>query len=613
MYKNYKKQDIQEDLIDIKTMDLLLDNTFMYTRKFDMERCDVPYYNPDIDWDFVPNNDPEWAFVLNRMDYCIDLIITSIKTGKLEYALKAKEIIFKWIEENNYDNHHQMIRTLDTGIRITVWNECVNLLKQIDLINKEELAIIAESVTWQVKYIEENTQNFQQFSNWGMMQSIGFLNAELLSKFSTAFNYEKFYKQHLELQFFEDGMHHEQSSVYLMEVLIRLLQMRNPKYKTDKYYSLLKKAAFALLGHTNVNDKSIANGDGDEVDTIGILQMLAYETKDQTILPYIKGKKLREEAYWHYGDEIVDYLNKAMVDVESKTDFTNSFNYSGFEVVKKKDMYFTLSNGTMGGTHGHFDNLHINYSIHGTKIFSDMGRYTYLVGSKERIELKNQLGHNLIIPYDYTLKCKDVWKNSGTHRYSSIKKMEKNNFTFFKTHHTIENNKFATRVSLLLPDNSLIVADYYDSRYYVNFNFDYELDIDTNSLEVEGVGYFKPIYFDSWKTKKVNSSPIYNQLFQTTNLKVYPKDEVCINSFVSEGVEIKPFTDFEYLHYDRLFPYEKKYNMIEVKSKNYHYVIGLKFTDGANCDNCIKLGSEYIFGTMFVYDLENKQKIIFEQ
>lgn len=613
MYKKYKEQLILEDLIDINTMNLLLENTFTFTRKFDMERCDTPYKNENIEWDYVPNGDPEWAFVLNRMDYCIDLIITTIKSGNQQYAYKAKEIIFKWIKENKRYEHHKMIRTLDTGIRITVWNECVNLLNEIKMLSKEELDIIAESVEWQVEYMVDNTQNFQEFSNWGMMQSIGYTNAELLTKFETSFDYEHFYKQHLELQFFEDGMHHEQSSVYLMEVIIRLLQVRNSKFKTANYYEVLKKSAFALLAHTNVNNKSIANGDGDEVDTIGILQMLAFETKEPKLLPYIKGNEIREEAYWHYGDEIIDYLKLVLKDIDAKNIYEHSFKYSGFEVVKKEDMYFSLSNGTMGGTHGHFDNLHINYSLNGKKILSDMGRYSYIVGSEERVQLKNQYGHNIIIPYEYALKCKDVWKNCGTHRYSSIKKIKKDGFVFFKTHHTIEKNNFATRVAILLPDNSLIIADYYDSRYYVNFNFDYESTIDNQSLCIEDVGYFKPIHFDSWKTSSTNSSPIYNQLYQTTNLKVYPKDDVCINAFVNKNVDIKEYFDFEYLHYDRLYSYEKQYNMVEVKTSDYHYIIGIKMTDGANCDNCIKLNNEYIFGTIFVYDIGKKNKIIFEQ
>lgn len=612
MYNEYEKLSLKEDLICSETMNLLLNNRFSFTRKFDMERCEDAYENDPIDWDYCANGDPEWTFVLNRMDYCIDLLVYAIKTKDQKYAQKSKQLIFNWIECNCKNHYYDSIRTLDTAIRITVWNECVLLLKQENLLTEKEYSIIKESISWQVEYIHKNTENFQQFSNWGMMQAIGLLNAQLHCVDENQKNNEIFFKQHLDVQFFEDGMHHEQSSVYIIEVVLRMLQMRNRKYKTDKYYQVLSDAAIAIIALTNVNNKSIAVGDGDEIDTIGILQMIAYETKDTCLALKLRKYQLREEAYWHYGDKIINLFNGTSESADTiEGEF--SFPYSGFEIIKKEKVYLSFQNGTIGGTHGHFDNLHVNYSVNNQKILNDCGRYTYLPSDGLRVKLKSPTSHNLIIPQAYTLNAKDGWKNEGMHMYSPIKKISKSGCVYLKSSHLITNDSFATRILILLPDESLVIADYFNSNYYVNFNFDYELKIDVDDLQIENVGKFKPIFFDKVKSQKAFASPIYNQLSSIVNTKVYPKDNVCINCFQVTGTSIMRFDNFEYLHYDRLLAYEKQYKMLSVETEENSYIVGIKMTSGANSDNCVKIDNEYIFGTIFIYDRKTKQKIIFEQ
>ena len=53
----------------IRQADLLLGNTFIYTNRWDMEPCAVPYTISLEDWLSSPNGDPEWIFMLNRHDF----------------------------------------------------------------------------------------------------------------------------------------------------------------------------------------------------------------------------------------------------------------------------------------------------------------------------------------------------------------------------------------------------------------------------------------------------------------------------------------------------------------------------------------------------------------
>lgn len=44
----------------------LMQNTFVFTDRWDMEPCAVPYTVPAGQWTHSPNGDPEWVFMLNR-------------------------------------------------------------------------------------------------------------------------------------------------------------------------------------------------------------------------------------------------------------------------------------------------------------------------------------------------------------------------------------------------------------------------------------------------------------------------------------------------------------------------------------------------------------------
>ena len=69
------KQD--EELI-IKQADELLQQVFTFDKPWDMERCKIPYSFEKMDWNVQRNDDEEWCFMLNRMDYLNYSIIFKI-------------------------------------------------------------------------------------------------------------------------------------------------------------------------------------------------------------------------------------------------------------------------------------------------------------------------------------------------------------------------------------------------------------------------------------------------------------------------------------------------------------------------------------------------------
>ena len=84
----------------LRQADSLMQNTFTFTDRWDMEPCAVPYRLDPLIWDVSPNGDPEWVYMLNRHEYLKKLLLAGWYTGTPDYFLKAKEFILHWIDHN---------------------------------------------------------------------------------------------------------------------------------------------------------------------------------------------------------------------------------------------------------------------------------------------------------------------------------------------------------------------------------------------------------------------------------------------------------------------------------------------------------------------------------
>ena len=144
--KFHKLNDKKENEKLIKTSDLLLNNTFIFDKVWDMERCLIPInLGDDIDWNFVGNDDEEWTFMLNRMGYLDTLILSFIYTKEEKYTLKAKYFILDWIKKHEEIKYSYSTRTLDTGIRVLNIYECACYLSKYNFIGEKEIQTIIDS------------------------------------------------------------------------------------------------------------------------------------------------------------------------------------------------------------------------------------------------------------------------------------------------------------------------------------------------------------------------------------------------------------------------------------------------------------------------------------
>lgn len=605
---------IVEDLYSVETLDLILENKFRFDRKYDMEHCPKIVENEPINWELVPFGDPEWGFVFNRMDYCTDLCLHFEKTGEKKYLLKAKELIFDFISKNDGANNVNL-RTLDTGIRLIVWDKCLEFLEANNLINGDELDTIYTAIKWQMEYMVTDFQTFQGLNNWGMMQSIGFLTC--LKRVDEAQEYIDFYEamydNHLNIEFFEDGMQWEQSSVYIVEVVERLLQLNNNKYKNLKYYDCLKRASYALLAITDVDGKSMLNGDGDLIDFIGVLQCLAYVNKDIKLVKHIRKFDIREELVLKYGQDAVDFIKRCDEQINS---FEYDLNDAEYYMTKTDNSYLSIQNGIIGYGHGHYDNLHVNLTLGGKKVLVDSGRYSYVNSDPLRAEFKGYRAHNGPYIKSPDLKYIHSWENDGFFETFPVKKVKKNDIVHYETSYMPTKDVICTRKVTRIDSNLVVISDYANDNFNLKYKFfnKYDSMLKENELVTPD---FKVIVKNT-KDIKLTDEKIsckYNTLKDVSGLEISQKEyEKVFTIFSSDpNLTVEEYTEFEYFHKARLREGEDTFKLFRIRTNNGDYIYGENKYINGNCNNALIIKEKTIMANNFVYNKNTKEAIILKK
>ncbi len=607
-YKLYKRDKLVEDLYDDKDLQLLLQNKFKFTRKYDMERCEETVSFEDIDWNFVPFGDDEWKWVFHRMDYCYDLCIETIKTNDDKYIIKAKQLILDFIKKNNANHKQAGLRTLDTGIRLIVWVNCLEQFERFDVITNDEYDLICVSIKWQSELLHDNFSLFQSFSNWGLMQCVGLLNAATIVDIDEQILefYEQKFLSHLTTQYFDDGMQWEQSSVYTIEVSTRLASLVNAKYHTKQYYELLIKAANVIYGLGNVDNKTILLGDGDRIDTIGFVQHIAYLTKDEKLLQIASKHKLREEVYFEFGDSALTYF--ASIENSNKIvreDF--NFSASGLYSIKDDQKYLSFQNGNLGGGHGHFDNLHVNFSLNNKKVLVDSGRHSYVEGEETRKYYKEVSAHNGFELDENIYEYAGAWGTRGKYMYTPIVKKIKNDITYMESS-IHKDGVNCMRKLIYLPSGELVIIDTSNANYKLNFITDYENSIcqtEENKYLIDDVKL--TIINGTSKIEDCYVSPYYNTRKSSKKVTVENNEDVTISVFTNRDTTVEIDNKVKYFYGESQNKDTNTLQSICLKTAQSEYVIAhIPYEYGSNRGVLQYDGEQILYGSVLVYEINTK-------
>lgn len=385
--------------------DELMHQTFTFNKAWDMERCLTPYTLPVIDWNDHQNDDPEWCFMLNRMDYLDHLLLASLLTGEIRYTDKAKEYILNWIAAHPTIVSEPSTRTLDTGIRVMNWMEALPYLSMLHALTEDELTRITDSMFAQMQYLKENYLPKYKTSNWGSIQTcaivsvLPFLRADFLSDPLYQWALDEMTLQ-FSIQVYPDGMHWEQSTMYHIEVLnygmkavhyMGLHLQPCPSAVKEQVCALAK----ALAGQLMPSGEIETFGDSDRVCARDVLSRAALLFDDPTFR-FVGLDELDPESLYVLG--VPAAQRYAALPVSAPQSMHYDGEDSGMYTLRSswdKDASFTMfTNGSLGSGHGHSDNLHLSACYQGDPVLIDSGRFTYREDHPLRVQLKGMAAHN---------------------------------------------------------------------------------------------------------------------------------------------------------------------------------------------------------------------------
>ncbi|UOQ43900.1 heparinase II/III family protein [Halobacillus salinarum] len=383
--------------------DLACQNTFIFTHRWDMERCEEPvHFTETIDWTYQWNNDFEWTVNLNRSRFMAELGQAYWLTGEERFASAYIRLLKDWISQNplTIEEIHQSAsshynvkdtwRKLDSGIRITNWLKGYVCVSQSSLWGEAEERIFSESVHMHGRYLAIAYTPHDKQSNWGFLETNGLFQIALLfPDFEESTDWLQLAAERLEkmcrLQVFSDGMHNEQSPMYHHEVLhclfepVLLSKLNNITLPETVIVSL-ERMLTASLAMVKPNGHQPMLSDSDDTDIRDILTRGAqfFQRGDLKAQGY---PVLDFDSLWYFGKEGAEHYSA----LESKDPlFVSAYlPQAGLSILRSEwsdqGNYLLFDGGHMDiiQAHGHDDFLHVELAAGGKEFLVDTGRYTY--------------------------------------------------------------------------------------------------------------------------------------------------------------------------------------------------------------------------------------------
>ncbi|MEG0360077.1 MAG: heparinase II/III family protein [Longicatena sp.] len=401
----------EENKLIMQRANELCEHIFVFDKTWDMERCLIPYQLVNIDWNTQRNDDEEWCFMLNRMDYLVYLAHAYTLSNDTLYLTTCKDFILSWINQHPTILKEPSTRTLDTGIRILNMLQATSTLFAYDIISNDELVTIMTSLHLQIQYLKKQYINKYRLSNWGSIQVAAILCVlpfiEENYQVDTTFIWAKEeYKEQMQIQVYRDGTYWEQSVMYHVDVLnygmSALFYQNLFHYELDpSIYENLKRLCTSLFHQMTPKYESETFGDSDRcllcdvfTRATSIFHSSMFKSGGFTSYDY--------ESLYQFGCREADnYLN--IKKTTSDVLFFDGIDAGLFTIRSawQPQANFTMfTNGSLGSGHGHCDNLHLSVYYKGQPFLIDTGRFTYREDEMMRLTLKSMMAHNTVIVDD---------------------------------------------------------------------------------------------------------------------------------------------------------------------------------------------------------------------
>lgn len=439
--KKYCKKEAEEL---IRQADMLLEQTFIFQDKWDMEPCNIPYKMTLDTWVESPNGDEEWIFMLNRHDFLPKLWYAWMLTGEEIYVNKLRWYFFDWMDKNPItEKGTDATRTIDTGIRCMNWVGLLLPMYAEGFWEDEEILKLLSSMGEQFLNLKKRYIPKYSLSNWGVLQTTAMCAAytwyrNFLPEGIEKWAWEELAEQ-LDLQILEDGAHWEQSAMYHVEVLNActklLIHMKKAKaveaelskealeamkervqWDDDKEAGaypgegMIRKETGWLTSAIRVLNrhvlytadpswKQLPQCDSDVTDVKDVMVRAAVMLQGSGIYRYAAGEFPDMDSVWMLGGTGITKFReiKPKLPVYCSWECKEAGNIF-FRTKWGEEADFTwVKNSALGSGHGHADQTHLNLHHKGKAFLVDSGRYTYREDDPRRMQLKNPQAHNVCV------------------------------------------------------------------------------------------------------------------------------------------------------------------------------------------------------------------------
>lgn len=479
----------------IKVADDVVNQTFLFDLRWDMERTHVPeVFENEINWLHMPVDDPEWIYQFNRHRFWICLGQAYALTGEEKYAETFVSQMTHWIRTVRLDDPKNQLawRTIEAGLRLEYWLKAFCYFENSPALTDEVCDIFEKSVIEHAEYLMSIYDTYRLVSNWGVLQNHGlFMAGVMLPETPRTIEYITESLRRLEeeiiIQVYDDGVHWEQSPMYHNEVThnyldIKILADRNKIKLPEVINKKLHKMCYGSMYHKKPDHCELLMGDSDDIDVRDIISKGAYLYKDP-VLKFGGYENLDFDCIWDLGIKAAEEYSKLKSLMPDKTaiELKESGNYYLHSDWSEKQNFFHFYCGTLGAGHGHSDKLHIDLFANGEDILVDAGRYTY-VNKPERYEFKDPSAHNTItVDEKDFIVCKDSWECSKLARGINQKFVSTEHYDYLEGgnlgYYDLDTGSvyINRRILYIKPDIYIIVDEFYANSYhkynqYFHFN-----------------------------------------------------------------------------------------------------------------------------------------------
>lgn len=387
---------------------------FLFDLPWDMEQTrEIVRFQYPVNWTYMPEDDPEFIYQMNRHRYLICLGQAYAMTSDEKYADTFVHILEDWIEHVplNEESRAETWRELEAGIRGENWTKAIRYFRDSPAVTDGFVECFTESLKEHGEYLMGSTRGFLISSNWGVIANSGlFLIGRALENEAYMEEALKRLCVNARVQVFPDGVHWEQSCMYHNEVLhcflvVMAALQASGKETPDPIRRAAAEMASADLAWVKPDGCQPLMGDSDDTglrDVFSFAAVVLYREGYREQAELLKGcgyGSLDFESLWDLGRGGAEAYRMIDGRKPEQTDYflEESGNYilrTGWE---EDAFYLRFRNGCLGGGHGHNDRLHLDLAWGGEDILVDAGRYRYTYHEEDRVWLKSALAHNTIL------------------------------------------------------------------------------------------------------------------------------------------------------------------------------------------------------------------------